>query len=501
MLRNIGSNWVWTVVSIAVTYYLTPFTIRTLGQDGYGTWTLITALTGHLTLLSLGVPAACIRYVSQHAAADDSRRMNETIGSCAGVYLGMGVVAAVVGALLIFLFQSYQIPTEFRSQAPFAFSVMVVTVATGFMGLLPEGILFAHHDFVRRNIVRVIGIALRATLTFTLLAVDASLVVLASIQLVCLVVDFGVSWLLIRRRYPNVRIGFTGFNLRMVKKIFKFGFYVLVFNAGARLTFETAALIIGALLTVGTIPYYVVANSLLVYLMDFVISIEAVVSPMTTKLNTQGRGDEIREMFLKWSKAALSLTILSGLFLVVLGPRFISWWIDPSYEEPSGQVLQILMLSGFAFLPIRGVAVPILIGLGKPRTPALAFFITGLVNVALSALLARPLGLVGIALGTAIPNAIFSLYVLVVACRETHVPLGHWAVYVLPRATLGALPVLALLLWFRLEVQVSSLSGLLAAGCATAVIFGLTWVWFVYRDDPYVNLRAQVPVVRAWVRA
>ena len=46
-------------------------------------------------------------------------------------------------------------------------------------------------------------------------------------------------------------------------RIFSFGFYVFVFNAGARLSFETAALIIGALLTVSTIPYYVVANSML----------------------------------------------------------------------------------------------------------------------------------------------------------------------------------------------------------------------------------------------
>jgi O-antigen/teichoic acid export membrane protein len=192
---------------------------------------------------------------------------------------------------------------------------------------------------------------------------------------------------------------------------------------------------------------------------------------------------------------------MCGLFLIVLGPRFISWWIDPSYEAPSGQVLQILMFSGFAFLPIRGVAVPILVGLGKPRTPALAFFIAGLANVALSALLARPLGLLGIALGTAIPNVIFSVYVLVVACREVQVPLGRWAGYVLPRAVVGAVPVLALLLWFRLSLQVNSLAGLIASAVAVAIVFGLTWVWFVYRGDPYVNLRAQLPIVRAWVRA
>ena len=101
--------------------------------------------------------------------------------------------------------------------------------------------------------------------------------------------------------------------------------------------------------------------------MDFVIAIAAVVSPMATKLNTEGRMDQLREIFLKWSKVALSLSILAGLFLIVLGPKFIGVWIDPSYEGPSGQVLQILMISSLVFLPVRGVAIPILMGIGKPR--------------------------------------------------------------------------------------------------------------------------------------
>ena len=42
------------------------------------------------------------------------------------------------------------------------------------------------------------------------------------------------------------------------------------------------------MLGVGSIPFYAVANSLIVYLMDFVIAIAAVVSPMATKLARRG---------------------------------------------------------------------------------------------------------------------------------------------------------------------------------------------------------------------
>ena len=100
MLRNVGSNWVLTAITIAATYLLTPFVIHTLGQEAYGTWTLITAMTGYMNLLALGVPMACVRYLAQHVAEKDPRRINEVIGSCAGLYLLIGAAAVALGLAL-----------------------------------------------------------------------------------------------------------------------------------------------------------------------------------------------------------------------------------------------------------------------------------------------------------------------------------------------------------------------------------------------------------------
>lgn len=501
MLRNVGSTWVLTVAGIAATYVLTPFIIDRLGAEGYGTWALITSMTGYISFLALGVPMACVRYLAQHVAEGDRAAVNRTIGSCAGLYLAFGGVAVAAGAGLLLLFGAYDIPTGFESEAPIAFGLMVLQVSAGFVGLLPEGILFAHHDFVRRNAVRLAGVALRFGLTIGLLMVSRSLLLLAAVQIVCLVFDFSASWLLIRRRYPGIRISLGDFDRRTVRQVLSFSIYVLLLNAGARLAFETDALVIGAILGVGAIPFYAVANSLVIYLMDFVLAIAAVVSPMATRLNTEGKVDELRQVFLTWSKIALSLTLAAAAFLSILGPRFIGWWIDPSFEGPSGPVLQILMLSCLLFLPVRGVALPIMMGLGKPRLPTIAFVGAGVLNIVLSILLAKPYGLAGVAFGTAVPNVLFAIVVLVVACRELRIPLAAYLGYVVPRASLGALPLLALLLWFKFAVDVRSIAGLMGAGSAMAVLFGATWVLFVYRGDPYVDLRPHVVRLRAWSRA
>ncbi len=501
MLKNVGSNWLITVVTVLAVYLLTPFTLHKLGVDGYGTWLLITSINGYLGLLVLGVPMASVRYFAQHVATGDTRGLNEAISSCMGLYLLLGLIALVVGVGLYGFFTLYGIPTALHRDARSAFGVMVLFVAVGFVGLLPEGVLAAHCDFVPRNVVRLATLLLRLGLTVALLTLKTSLTVLALVQLACLAFDFMLCWLVIRRRYPEIRVRLAGFDWGLVRKIFSFSLYVLVLNAGARLSFETDSLVIGGFMGVGFIPHFTVANSVIIYLMEFVVAIAAVVMPTATRLQTQGKIPELREIFLKWSKIAFSITMIAGLFLVVLGPRFIAWWVGPQFERSAGQVLQILMISYLVFLPIRGVALPILMGLGKPRLPTIGFLIAGMVNLVLSILLVRPLGLAGVALGTAIPNVLFAALVLVQACRELDAPVAEYLRYVFPRAALGALPVLGLLLWFKLGLEVRNLGGLAVAGVAMVVLFGLTWVFFVYRNDPHVDLRGRLPMLRAQSRA
>ena len=497
MLRNVGSNWFITIVSILSAYLLTPFTLHQLGNDGYGTWNLIGSITGYVALLALGVPMASVRYFAQYAAEGDTRRLNAAIGSCTALHLMLGAVALLAGGALYAFFRlTYVLPIALRADADKAFGLTVIFVAVGFVALLPSAILSAHDDFVLRNAVRLGSIVLRVGLTLWLLTVHASLAAVAFIQLACVVFDFAVCWFFVVRRYPGVRISLADLDWAMVRRIFSFSFYVLLLSVGVRLAFETDSLVIGAFKDVGSIPYFTVASSFILYMMELILAIAAVVMPTATRLKSLGKESELREVFLKWSKIAFSVALLPGLFLLVLGPRFVAWWIDPSFEGPSGQVLEILLVSSLIFLPMRGVALPILMGLGKPGLPTIGFLAASLLNLALSIWLVHPFGLAGVALGTAIPNVLFAALVVARACRELQTPISEYLRYVVPRAVLGSVPVVALLLWFRLGLDVRGVGGLTAAGLAMSLLFGVTWLLFVYRNDRYVDLQGQLARLR-----
>ena len=58
----------------------------------------------------------------------------------------------------------------------------------------------------------------------------------------------------------------------------------------------------------------------------------------------------------------------------------------------------------------------------------------------------------------------------------------------------------ALLLWFKFGLEVHDLPGLMVAGAAMVVLFGVTSVVFVFRHDPYVDFIPHLVRLRAWSR-
>jgi peptidoglycan biosynthesis protein MviN/MurJ (putative lipid II flippase) len=131
---------------------------------------------------------------------------------------------------------------------------------------------------------------------------------------------------------------------------------------------------------------------------------------------------------------------------------------------------------------------PILMGLGQPAKPAAALLAMGVVNVGLSIALVGPLGLVGVALGTALPNIAFSLFVATLACRELAVPAREFLGYAFGRPLLGALPAIALVLAFKQLVAIDTWTKLIAGGMLSTAALGVVWLFFVLRNDPWITL-------------
>lgn len=495
MFKNIGSTWILNLLQIAAVLVLSPFVLHRLGHEQNGVWVTIVSYTGILSLLILGVPMASVRFVAEEVAKHDVAGMNRAISTCLAICTGLGAAALVVGAVLWFVFDrqylhgasASQWPSGMADGASLAFAIVALQVAFAFAMRLPYGIFDAHSDFVTRNMIMGGELVLRIATTVALLTWQASLPALALVLVISMVFEFTAALIVLRKRHPAVRFSYGAFDRSLARSILGFSVFALLLNVGTLLAFRVDAIVISSNLAPVHTTFFDVGNKFFDPMTSLVISVGAVMMPLATRLNALGDSAALRHVFLKWSKICLSIALLIGIYLLVAGPAFLAWWVGPEFEEPSGRVLQVLMLSFIAYLPVRGVALPVLMGLGKPRAPALALLAMGAVNVAISLALVAQYGIFGVALGTAIPNVLFALFVLVLACRELSVGVGEFVGYVVVRALVGALVPLAALWIFKSSVGLDTFPKLVAAGLVSIATFVAVWLAFVYRADAHLD--------------
>jgi O-antigen/teichoic acid export membrane protein len=499
VLKNVGSNWTLSGLQIVVFLVLARYTLDRLGLDGSGVWGAIVAVLGPLWLLVLGIPMASVRFVSAHIAKKEHAAANRVLATCFAVTGILGLTALTIAGLLYFGFEhgllqneAWQLGAGEVFDARVAYAVLALHVALGFVLTLPYGVYDAHHDFVVRNLIQAGGLLLRLGATLLFLALYPTLTALALVQLGVAAAEFAAAVLVSRRRHTGVRLRLGEVDWSLVRPILRFSSFAMLLNVGALLAFRLDALVLGASLDQTAIAIYDYGNKVFEPFLGLVLAIGMVVLPLATQLEAQGRTHELAPILRKWTKVASSVVFLVGLWLLVLGPAFLRWWVGPEFRSEMGDVLRILVVSFLAFLPVRGVALPILMGMGRQARPALALLVMGLANLGLSIALVGPLGLHGVAIGTAVPNVAFAVYVLAVALRTVGGPVRPVLVDGLLRPFVGAsLPAALLLLADDLH-RVEGFLPLLLSGLGYVACWAVVQVVYVWRGDPDMDLWTRV---------
>jgi len=498
LLKNIGSNWVRNIVTAAFGLVTLPYIYKQIGAPS-NIWVVINDWTGTLMLLALGIPMAASKIFSSAVAKGDTDELNEAVSASAVLYLMVAGAALVVGAVLFFSFDaSYvqpRVAADFPDQvgaARSAFALVVVFIALNFLAQLPIGVMIGHQDFVTANIISTSGVVVKLGLVLTVLLIEPTIVTLAVITVGVLVGELIAGLMVVRRKYPRVKISLSDVRRSQLKKIVSFSLWVLLLNLGIKLCFFIDGIVLGAFGEFSDPYQYRSANHLMVMLIEFLVAIGAVALPRVAHLQVKGDDDGIRTVYLQWTKVAFSLTLMAGLYLMVLGPAFLSAWMGPEFEATAGNVLIVLMGSSLLFMPIRGVSIGVLMGLGKAKAPGLIFLGMGILNLILSLILVFPLGIMGVALGTAIPNVIFAVLVSKLVCMEIGLPYGDFLKHVCGKALIGVVPVLAGLFAIRYGMAPEGFLPLVLFGIAHCVVFGLVWATFVYRNDPHIDVMGRL---------
>ena len=416
--RNIAANWSAFLFAVCVSFFLTPVIVRNLGNEAYGVWVLLGSLVGYLGLLDFGVRGAVTRYIAQHHAADSSEESERTVSAGVALFGSFGVLAVICAGIFAILAPlAFKIPENLVRDARIIIVIGGVNVGVALMGGVFGGVVAGLQRFDVGSGINIVTTAIRAALIVLALKRGYGLIALALIQLLSSILEGGVAWLATRRLYPQLKVNFRGVLRPYMRRLLSFGVFSSLIHVCGTLIYYSDSVVIAAFLPIGALTFYAIAASLCTYARQVVSAISTIMTPRVSALSAAGGGGVERAVL----GAARIATITTAPIVITFwlrGESFINLWMGGDFGPVSGEILRLLgvvvVVGG-----VRSIIVATIMGLNRHRLLVPVLAIEAVANIGLSIALVRPLGLVGVALGTVVPSVIVTLGVLPALLRRT----------------------------------------------------------------------------------
>jgi O-antigen/teichoic acid export membrane protein len=477
IIKNVSSSWFSLGINVVLGLLLSPFILHRLGDAAFGIWVLILSITGYYGLFDLGIGTSIIRYVSKFAATGDREALARLINTSLFTYSCIGAVSMLVTLVMASqVDRIFHIPHEFLSTARWLLLMVGAAVAIGFPLGVFSGLLEGLQNFYILNWTNIVSNLLRAALIVIALHRGYGLLTVALITVI-LPMLASISRGFFALRLCAVPFGFKYVDRATFRHIATYSGVTFTIMIATQLKFKTDEIVIGAFMSLSAITYFNVGARIVDYAGMVIKALSQVLLPMSSQSDARGEMGRLRKIFLVGNRVCAFTIFPICVILLILGKSVIEVWVGKKYVAASYPVLVIMILC-CTLLWAQGASSRILFGMSKHGTWAIVTISEGVANVILSIILVRPYGIIGDALGTAIPMTCSMLFFMPHhVCKKLDVRLRTFVreSYALP--FLLCVPLVAVLLlmqrWFvphnyrQLGLQ------LLIAG----IVYGLGLLW------------------------
>ena len=482
-LINVVSSWGGLGVNIAVGFFVYPFILHHLGDEASGLWTLIYSFTGYYGIFDFGIRSSLIRYVSKFRATGDKDELTRLINTSLFTYTCVGLFLLIPTTVGVFYVDRvFQIPANFRYDARILFLMVGYATALGFPLGISGGVLEGLQRFDLINWSNITATLLRAGLIIYVLRHGLGLLSVALITVSLPLISSAVLSVFAHRLLA-VSYGRKYVGWESLRQVASYGSVTFVIIVAFRLRFKTDAVIIGTFLSAAAITHFTIGARLVDYAAEVVSSMAQIFTPMSSHFHATGNYEQLRRMFVAGNRACALIMFPMTVAFVVMGKSLIEAWVGPRYL--SSYIILLIVLIPSTFYEAQSTSNRLLFGMSLHRSLAYVVLLEGIANVILSVVLIRPLGIVGDALGTAIPLLCTALFFLPRhMCRVLDIPIRKFIVDAYFFPVILCLPMILALLLMQRSFYAHHYPQLILNLSVGLAVYGVGLFWFVLTREP-----------------
>lgn len=413
------------ITGIVISFFMMPFIIRSLGNELYGLWAVIASIFGFYSLLDMGISNATQRFIALALPKRDNDELNSIINTSLVIFLGIGVIAFFITLIVTFL------GSHFTQDAAQIYDFRIVTLilgsglAIGFPFIALNGVLSAHLRYDLGCYAQLFKMAVRTPLMIYVLNTGHGLVAMA---IVTVATDFLANLTTLyfaKRLFPELAFAKKHFDSRRIKELGNYAKYSFIIMIADQVRLNTDKLVIGSYLSLTSVAIYQIALQLVSYFSRFLGQATSVMLPIYTRYLATDDKPALKESFLLATRFNVFFTTLTAGGLIIFGQEFITHWLDDSYLDAYRVLLVLLIATVYEVMQINSVN--LIYALSKHKYYAYLGVIEAAANLLLSLILVKNMGMMGVALGTALPMLVNRLIILpIYVCRCLQMPLKDY---------------------------------------------------------------------------
>lgn len=390
------------ILGTGISLIYTPYMLRALGQSEYGLFSLVNSTIAYLTILDFGFGNAIIRYTAKFRAENNIEKERSMQGMFLVLYTGIGVLAFLLGLMLIFNINSFFGESLTASELQTATILMwlaVINISITFPFSIFASIISAYERFVFSRITKIISFIINPLLMVVVLTLGYKSVGMIIVTTIITFV-FNIINLIYCFQVLNIKIRFKGFDITLLKEISIYSFFIFLSIIVDRINCSTGQVLLGMFAGTAATSIYTIGSQMNQYYISIVTVVPSLLLPRLSKLVQLKEHDKINELYIRLSRLQFMLSAYILLGFLLIGRSFINIWAGAEYDE-AYRIAILLMVSG-SFSLFQSTRLHIMFALNVHKFRSIVYLCMALLNILVSIPLIKIYGGIGAAIGSAI---------------------------------------------------------------------------------------------------
>lgn len=385
---NMFANLIAFMVSLLISFILTPYLISTIGKEAYAFYPISTNFIGYLSIVSIALNSMASRFITIELVRNNIQKAQTYYSS---VFFANLVLAALLSlpmlVIVIWIDIFLNVPSEFVWEVKLLFGLvfcaMIINIISSVFGVAT----FALNRLELRSGSEIFqGFVKLGLYVFLFSVFDPTIVFIGLVALILSVVNGSIQFIFSRKLLPHFQISIKYFDITAVKNLMSSGIWNSINSLGSLLLFSVSLLLANILIGASASGDLAIVQILPSFISTIITVLFGVFLPRLIHVFAERNRDNlIRET--KLSQRVIGLLSTTPILLIIIfGQDFFRLWV-PTADSVRLQTLSVITIVPLIIHGNMWTIYGLNIVLNKIRIPSLVLIGLGFINIVSSYLL------------------------------------------------------------------------------------------------------------------